>query len=509
MMDKRQIYAIVDKMVEEGIFSTDPGKINKEYIDNLNVLNCGNLISESIVDTIKIKKGNENTIYQIVVTGNDICSLCFSVKRCSTFYPMTSDERINNNVVCRIYLPTMQMIKYVDDIDNDFAQVLYQVLNVVGKDRLSNFKFIVCHITKELRNKSKIDLFDPDVLEKYIIDVYNMIENNLGLVKYWRSSETVCEQSCYFNTEKQFVSAVQEDAEEYVEKEEYHERGNGLLYDMSDMYYYIKSEDLRNYLHEKEIFLGAWDQAYLLYNSGLDERTIVNGLKEIAKNTSDSNLINLINSRVGFMENARAKFRLRSVDEFYIGTIDGEDSPILRAFADIDICHRFMLGKSNGRRFKIHKLSIISGNDMGDSISGNAAYNEIGEALYYHNNRIAYLYTNGPTDKKFEVCFDSVLPHPFRTGDVVTDGEYTYVVTEPCCEDCMNKVFESYKKGEISDNSVKFLIPCVKTTEDGTVEHCMKDIRNIAFVDKDHLSDILSKVIARSIRYFNAFKKED
>ena len=44
MMDIRRIYAIVNKMVEEGIFSTDPGKINKEYIDNLNVLNCGNLM---------------------------------------------------------------------------------------------------------------------------------------------------------------------------------------------------------------------------------------------------------------------------------------------------------------------------------------------------------------------------------------------------------------------------------------------------------------------------------
>lgn len=472
---------ICDIINKENLFSVNPLEINRYYVENLRVVKVPEeLLGESIICTFKTVHGRDLNVYQVVVKAMDVYRLCFSIKCAETMYPIVPEAaKLDFKLIGKVYIPTMQFIRYDDSvvIPKNFPKLLTENLLRINNDE-SNFDFMINFIMKEIeRLNYRYNSFDP----KYIIPIHNYLQNNfmiineeIGIMNYW--------MQLWKDSEWGGDCMVRICLNDDHCSENFKENNNGLIWDMDDLFYYIKSADLRNYLHTKHIFFSSWDQAYLLWNSGLCETSIIHGLEQIIETCTDMLLIKQISERIEYMKSAREEFRSTKKNQvFMLSYLDnnGIYQPILKLFSKFDIC---LDNAIKGKKFKILKLSISTKDTDQGSLIGSAQFDENGTCIsHYLHNHDLIIEKDLP---RFEDYSGVEIPHPFRKGNIVTDGKDVYYVDYPCCEDTMIKKLEVLKKNDnYLYSTEKFKINCYGIDDNGSLYYTTCDIRNISVVD--------------------------
>lgn len=511
MMSKRSVQnkielceEIIKKLIiPNKLFLVYSSEIDKNYIDGLELLPIpSDMVGESIISSFIFDWGGMYKYYRITIDFDDINKLCCSIKcasvKTSDGYLIDGLKNSEFKTVAKLYLPTMDIILYDDNVSfpEPFAEALYCNLTIEDPDTgKPNYIFMINYIVNELESINRTYCnyaLNPDFFESirnYLIYNFEIKDNtNGGLVHYWKNYLHFVTE---YSPEGKEAENKNDIDEEYFPDEKPVTKDNGLIYDMEDEYFFIKSRDLRNYLHSKNIKFHAWDKAYLIYNSGLGEYTIAEKLKELLNDDSGcltritNRLREQITKRVEYMEYIRSEFRKSKPNQVFMGmSFNEEDNkyyPELKLYHEFDPCYKSMADKFAGHKFRIHKLNISDSKNDRLPFVGYAQFNEIGECIYNQLNDISMIIEKD--EHRFEVYSNVTLPHPFTRGNLVTDGTDILYVINPCCADEMHVYLDELKlKKNFSYSTCRFIVDVYAVDDKGNLYLTTADIRDISLI---------------------------
>lgn len=181
---------------------------------------------------------------------------------------------------------------------------------------------------------------------------------------------------------------------------------------------------MRNYYREQGITFTDFQQATIIWNSGLPESEILDALREIASTTTNNALKEQIRERLDAEAENERIFLENDDRHFFIFVSDDEDEWESCYFSTLDAAIAY--GKDHSKEtFQIRKESFA------DKCDGNAANNDSdkmyvgGQARYTKGGVLleCACYTEGISfshsdPSRFEDAY-IVLKNPFELGDIV------------------------------------------------------------------------------------------
>jgi len=268
-------------------------------------------------------------------------------------------------------------------------------------------------------------------------------------------------------------------------------------------YYYIESQCIREHLARINYQFTEDERLFLIYNAphlGYDEKIAY--LEQELPHINDKYFGNQVEQRVKYMKQSTIDFDQSKDNEVYtIRLIDknGQDINQRMVFRNFSSVYQYCLSIcASLSYFEIHKNMIID--EYIDNIF--AEYKIYKCALGYANLMDCKVRNKLVTDgdaTRFEFDVTVNLPHPFRKGDIVTDGSIFYYIDEDV-DDTIS--FEG-----IYQNPYIYPITFDTTEEreegDQTMMHDCIDVRKITFAEGNNDSELKSFLILDTFVKYN------